>query len=103
MAENSRFLLTIGGADIAASAYGGAATRSATLPFSPAGASISVAINTSAGGRADAVTGNSVLTSPLASAIIGNYFGNGPGMVLTVSNGGCVRGSYDCSFREHTS
>jgi hypothetical protein len=78
----------IGGTNVTASAYSGTATGSATLSFSAAGAAVSVTINTSAGGQTGVVTGNSVLSTPTTSAIIGNYFGNGSGMAVTVGDGG---------------
>lgn len=81
----------IGGTDVAASAYSGAATGAATLSFSTEGAAISVTINALAGGQTGAVTGKTVLPSPLATAFTGNYLGNGSGMASTVSDGGGSR------------
>jgi hypothetical protein len=81
----------IGGTNVTVSAYSGAATGSATLSFSAAGAALSATINTSAGGQTGAVTGTAVLSVPTATAFIGNYLGSGPGLVLTVSDGGAGR------------
>lgn len=66
----------------------GVATGSATLSFSAAGANVAASISTSAGGQTGKVMGNSVLSTPTAFAFTGNYFAGGPGMGLTVSDGG---------------
>jgi hypothetical protein len=78
----------IGGTNVSASAYSGAATGSATLSFSAAGAAVGVTINASAGGQTGTVTGSAVWTNPVAEALVGNYFGSGPGAGLTIGDGG---------------